>query len=275
MFDRVLAQWRQPLLCFGAAALLLPAVSVPLWAHDMTLLPSSYVATPGDLLSVALAVGDAGQAEPVPRMPSRIVRFEALGPAGQVSGVPGLPGSDPAGYLRPDAVGLWTVVYESTEAFSELAAATFTGYLQEEGLDQVVRWRQQRGESERPGRELYRRSLKSLIRVGTEPTADRVVGLPLELVLEGLPLPARREITLRAWWRGKPLAEALIDLHSLSGEDKMLSGRTDSAGRLRLPISEGRWMAAVVHMERSAPDLRHKADWQSVFSTLTFAVSEP
>lgn len=268
---------------FLLPATLLLALAMPAGAHDMWILPSTFDLEEGELVSIALRVGHADAVEVVRRQPERIVRFEAFAPvdatkAPSASEVPGMAGKDPAGVLRPATAGLWTLVYESKNSYSELDAAGFAAYLEEEGLDSVVEWRRRHGEENQPGRELYRRSLKSLLTVGTagmgNSFADRAVGLPLEFVLEQRPTTEQRRVTLQVLWQGAPLARALVDLQPLAGEGESLHARTDDTGRVQLAITAGRWLAAVIHSERAAPAAAKEADWQSVFSTLTFSIDE-
>jgi len=239
-------------------------------AHDLWIVPPAA----GELAEVRLRLGHAGDPETVRRDGRRLVRFAAVAPTGEEHAVPGLDGADPAGFFRPDREGLWTIVYESREAFSELPADRFRAYLEEEGLDAVLDLRRRRGEDGEPGRELYSRSLKSLVRVGPEATADRAVGLPLELVIETAPrLWAGGRLRLRLLLRGEPLPGALVDVRSLDDGATVASPRTDGDGRLELELGPGTWMAAVVHMQ--AEETSPRADWRSLFATLTWAIPHP
>ncbi|RMH22034.1 MAG: DUF4198 domain-containing protein [Acidobacteria bacterium] len=259
-----------------AASIALASIAgaVPSPAHDMWILPATFAPAAGELVAVSLRVGHPGGEERVVRDGGRIVRFAALGP--ETLPIPGLEGQDPAGYLRPPVAGLYALVYESRPAYSELPGPRFTAYLEEEGLDAVVAWRAARGETLAAGRELYSRSLKSLIVAGDGATArDRPVGLPLELVVESDLGPRRgpRPVTLRLLYRGRPLAGALVDLRPLAGDGSASSVRSGADGRLTVELAPGAWMAAAVAMERAAGGEAERAEWRSIFATLTFELS--
>lgn len=236
----------------------------------------------GELVRVPLRVGHGGEAEPVRRNPRRIVRFDASGPASQVE-VVGMPGAEPAGAFRPGEEGTWVVAFETTTAFSELDGERFERYLAEEGLVEISRRRQRRGESGSPGRELYSRSLKSLVRIGVDEPRDRRIGLPLELVLESIgsasagagrePEGDARSVTLRLFLRGEPLVGARVDLRRVDEAEPRVADTTDSRGRVALPVSGGAaatWVAASVHMEPTSGPEAEQADWRSWFATSTF-----
>lgn len=267
----------------------------------MWLVPSSFVVDPGELVSVGLMVGHRDQAETVARDSRRIVRFQQVGlGSGAVaspgstesstpgladtqpaSDVPGLDGREPLGHLRPVTAGARALVYESTAALSELPPAAFEAYLLEEGLDTVQAERQRLGEDGLPGRELYSRSLKSLIQVGPGTTrVDRPVGLPLELVLEDVD----PDVVLRLRWRGEPLAGVLVDLIRLDGPlaggpgdhaARPRSLRSGPDGSLRVSLGAGSWLASCVHAERATGDEALRAEWRTIFASLTFAVEDP
>lgn len=205
------------------------------------------------------------------RQPQRIVRFAALGPDGETA-LLGLPGQDPAGYLRPAVDGLYTLVYESNTARSELDGPAFTRYLHEEGLDSVLAARATRGEEDQPGRERYARALKSLVVVGEAAAAwDRPRGLALELVLEGDPnhVPANGELAFQLLYHGAPLAGALVGCQPVGAAEEA-TARSDGEGRVRFPVVAGTWMVSAVHMVPKSVD---DADWMSVWTSLTFQLS--
>ena len=255
--------------------LALGLLASPASSHDMWIVPPESPAGAGDLVKVELRVGHAGEEHPVRRNSGRVVRFDAVGPAGELP-VPGLDGADPAGYFRPREPGTWAIAYESTSAFSELPGARFNGYLREEGLDAVLQRRHAQGRQDSPGRELYSRSLKSLVAVGPGVTpVDRRIGLPLELVAES-GLRGEKPLVLRLFLRGEPLAGARVDVRRLDREpstdtpmSSAIGARTGADGRVRFELGPGTWLAATVSMEEADSD---RADWRSIFATLSLRI---
>lgn len=247
-------------------------------AHDFWIEPSSFAVTVGDPVRIHLRVGERFLGEPVVRNEPRIEQFILTGPGG-VRPVLGRDGMDPAGLLRLDAPGIWFVGYSSKPTAVQLTASNFERYLREEGLERIIEDRAKRNESHLAGRELFSRSVKSLLRAGPgshDNGFDRVLGLPLEIVAEADPLaiPDGR-LPVRLLFGARPLEGALVvayqkDASARQGGLETFRGRTDVQGRVVLPVSAGQWLVKSVHMERAEP--RSNAEWHSVWTALTFEI---
>lgn len=255
--------------------------------HDLWLSPATHTAHTGQSVPVAIRVGHAGQDEILPRDPQRVVRLDHVKPDGRATPAPGPEGGHPATIVRCEQAGLHQVVYRSNAAYSELPGPKFTAYLKEEGLDEIVRLRTQRGESDRPGRERYSRSVKALLWVGPPPAPDAAVpppvGLPLEIHPQRNPFAARPgdEVALVVLWDGKPLAGALVSASPLSGARRARPGgavaapveqsaRSDESGRVAFKLAAGEWLVTTVRMQPAAPG--GDAEWESVWSATSFEV---
>ena len=255
------------------ALLFLLASSSALRAHDLWIEPSSFRPAPGQRVAVRLRVGEAFRGDPTPRMTARIERFAAVGPGGAEIALPGVEGGDPAGWATLPSSGTWLLVYDSNHASVELEGAKFEAYLAEEGLERISRLRAQRGQTAAPAREIYSRCAKALVAVGNGPAqgADRVLGLPLELVPAASPagLEAGDELPVKLLFRGKPLAGALVVAIPRDAPDAPVSGRTGADGRVRLRLDRpGDWLVKAVHMEPAPAG--SGADWESFWASLTF-----
>ncbi len=263
------------------AAVALLGLTARLPAHDFWIEPERFRPPPGARTEVALLVGHGFEVTPFARRAERIVRFDHVDRKG-TRPVPGLEGRHPAGLVVPRDAGPSWVVYRSTRAFLTLPAERFEPYLREEGLEEVIALRADRGDAGAPGREAYSRCCKALL--GTPGPDDaafvaRPVGLALELVPDldprvpdddaGLPLRLLRD--------GRPVERARVDLHPLRpGElgTPVATARTDAAGRVRLSApGPGRWLVASVDMAEAADDV--DADWESLWTTLAFEVGPP
>lgn len=242
-------------------------------AHDLWIEPSGFTPPPGTRMAVRLRIGQLFQGDPFPRDPTLLVRFAVVG-AGEEP-IPGVPGTDPAGYLVTGRPGLYQLVYTSRHATVELEAAKFEKYLAEEGLETIAALRARRGQSAAPAREIYSRCAKSLIAVGGDPGSgvDRVLGLTLELVPERNPytLRAGQELPVRLLYGGAPLAGARVAALRKDQPSRQVAARTDAQGRVRLPLAgPGVWMIKAVHMIPAPPG--SGADWESFWASLTFAL---
>jgi uncharacterized GH25 family protein len=247
-------------------------------AHDFWIEPSTFEPAAGAAIRVHLRVGERFAGETVARDESRIEQFFAAGPSGRKP-VAGRDGMDPAGLLRLDEPGLWLVGYRSRPAPVVLGPEAFEAYLREEGLERVAEERVRRGEQRAPGREIFSRSVKALLRVGGRGPAagcDRPLGLTLELVPGTDPLSAPDgRLPLTLLFDGRPLEGALVvalrKAALAPGEGEIAaSQRTDRDGRVTIPVSPGVWLVKAVHMERAKPATG--ADWESVWTSLTFDI---
>ena len=217
----------------------------------------------------------------MPRDAQRIVRFAAISPTGETA-IPGVDGTDPAGYLLLAAPGLVQLVYRSNHDSVVLDADKFQKYLGEEGLDKILALRAQRHESALPVKEIFSRCAKSLIEVGAAAGArgataaagtgfDRVLGLPFELVPEKNPyaLTPGKELPVTLLFDGKPLANAKVTAIQKGRAAEQVSARTDSQGKARLPLARGGiWLIKSVNMVPAPAG--SGAQWESYWASLTF-----
>jgi uncharacterized GH25 family protein len=222
-------------------------------------------------------VGQELQGDPVPRDPSLMRRFVAVGPPGETP-VPGVPNTEPAGFESFQVPGLYTIVYDSTRFPVTLDAVKFETYLKEEGLDTITAARAKQGKSATAAKEVFSRCAKALLAVGTGTEGatgagfDHVFGQRLELVAEKNPytLNGGGSLPVRLTYEGKPLAGTLIMALQRGRPDK-IEARTDAKGRVTLKLDRpGFWLIKAVHMIPAPADAG--ADWESFWASLTFAL---
>jgi uncharacterized GH25 family protein len=254
--------------------ILLLANVAALRAHDFWIEPSSFHPAAGSELSVSLRVGEHFRGDPVPRDDARIVRFVLSSPGGETP-IAGLPATDPAGFVRISSPGFAVIGYRSNRTPILIEAEKFEKYLGDEGLDAVLEARAARGERGKPGKEVYSRSVKSLVAAGGSGQAgfDRVLGLTLELVADSNPLKTRPggKMPFRILYEGKPLAGALVKAIALEDPDNTLAARSDRSGRVTFVLPrKGVWLVKAVHMVTAPPETR--ADWESLWASLTFEI---
>ena len=257
-----------------AAAVLLATFRLwvaPLFAHDFWIEPSTFRPSVPSRLNVALRVGQDFRGDPVPRDDRKIERFVLSGATGE-SSIPGLPGTDPAGFARIDRPGLAVIVYRSRRTPIELEAEKFEKYLQDEGLERVSKMRAERGETGKPGKEVYSRCAKALVLAGGAPATgfDQPAGLTLELVPEKL-ASKPGELPIRLLYESRPLEGALVIAMNRDEPDKKISARTGRDGRVRLRLPRsGVWLVKAVDMVEAPKDTG--ADWESLWASLTFEI---
>jgi hypothetical protein len=269
-------------------ATLIVAAGSGLAAHDFWLEPSTFAPGVDEAVRIHLRIGERFAGESLARNGSLIEKFVIVGPSGERP-VPGRDGMDPAGLVRLDAPGIWFVGYRSRPSAVELTPEKFEQYLREEGLEHIIQERVARKETLLPVRERFSRSVKSLLRYGGDQAVqgyDRALGMTLEFVLDADPARASGgRVPVRLLRDGRPLPGALVVAYrrdsiatipgpaspGKAGESQeALRARTDKDGRILLPVSSGVWLLKSVYMERAAAG--SGADWESVWSALTFMV---
>jgi uncharacterized GH25 family protein len=209
----------------------------------------------------------------------RVVVFRSVGAGGAVDRRADLRLGGPAGdaelaFAQP---GTHIVVFASNYTPSNLPAARFNPYLEEEGLTEAIRHREKTRTSDAPGREIYSRRAKALVQVGPrraqpEPHVTAPVGLDLEIVPERHPyaLGQNDRLPVRILYRGKPLPGALVKLTNLDADERPVeTHRTDRTGRAVFRARrQGKWQLNVVW---SSPlPANRNADFVTTFSSLTF-----
>jgi uncharacterized GH25 family protein len=267
------------MLASAAAAFGVGAIAL---AHDVWVQPATFHPAVGESVNVHLYVGHAGEIEDIKRNPQRIEKFIIVGPVGSKD-IAGEADRAPAGSIQPDAPGPYVIGFRSKHSFIELPATEFEQYLQYEGLDHVIAARKDRGESDKPGKEIYSRCAKSLLIVGNETPkqADYTLGFRLELIALKNPYKIKPgdDLPLQLLFEGKPRPNVLVKLKDPKSttEEALTSARTDSDGKVTLKLdtaATGVRLINAVHMIEAPKDNPHGAQWESLWASLTFEVAD-
>jgi uncharacterized GH25 family protein len=242
-------------------------------AHDFWIEPSTFRPAPGEDFTVSLRVGEHFRGEPVPRDDRRLKRFFVVSTLGE-SPIPGLPGADPAGFAKLTTPGVAVLGYRSDRSPVILEAEKFQQYLADQGLDAIIRERSKRGDTQKPGREVFSRSAKSIVFAGARgPDFDRRLGLLLEILLQSDPArwSSDAPVKFRVLYDDKPLAASLVKAICREDPDQTLTVRTarDGTASLVLP-RKGVWLVETEHMIPAPRGV--DADWESIWGSLTFEI---
>jgi uncharacterized GH25 family protein len=242
--------------------------------HDFWIEPGTFRPALGSQLAISLRVGQDFRGDPVPRNPKLITRFSLISGSAETA-VSGFDGVDPAGIVRVTEPGLLWIVYRSGRTAVTLDADKFEKYLGEEGLERIVGMRRERGDGDKPGREVFSRSAKSLVIAGDGGAQgfDRVLGLTLELVF--LKDPRKRgpnqPLPVELLYEGKPLEGALVTAMEQTHPQQKIRVRTDRKGQALLPLGQtGVFLVKAVQMIPAPADA--DADWESIWASLTFEI---
>lgn len=264
----------------AATALLALLAMLPAQAHEFWMLPSSFVTPQTGATSLTLSVGENFTGEQVGIYAGLIASARHYF-AGQVLDIRArVPADRQIGelLLPLPRTGTHLVAFDTNPSEITLPADKFHEYLRMEGLDAVIRKREAAGMAGAPGRERYRRNVKTLIQVGSTPDATHSVrtGQRLEIVPLANPYAAKPgdSMEFQIMFEGKPLRDALLKAWTKqSGRTVVANAVSDAQGKLRVALTgSGTWMVSVVHMVPATDSPAH--DWDSYWGNLTFAVPE-
>jgi hypothetical protein len=191
-------------------AILSLTVLVPLWAHDLYLMPSVFRTHNGATIVVSLHNGDAFPLSEVAPTPERLqdVRLTGTDSEAAVRDLK-IVGNETVGTVLVPASGSLVLSVRTLPNHIDLPPDKFLSYLKEEGLDDVIAWRARHDETAQPGRERYTKFAKSLIQSDkSDSFFGHVVGFPIEIIPLSDPyaVHAGSRLPVRVLFRGKPIA---------------------------------------------------------------------
>ena len=261
-------------------------VAQPLRAHEFWLTPLTAPLVAGDSAKLTLRVGEYFEGDLIGFSAPQTLDLRQYTSSGSIDLRALLPRDNPVpALLVPlSTPGTHMMIFNSHPSTISLSADTFHAYLHDEGLDFIKAQREAAGNATAPGRERYRRFVKTLIRVAPKPPAKALKAVKPDtthLTLTGQRLeivPINNPLTMipggvlgvRVVFEGKPLKDALLKAwHQRGGQTLIIRAKTtaDGSATFDLPFA-GPWMISVVHM---VPVLDVKeVDWDSLWSNLTF-----
>lgn len=266
----------------AAAALVLVAGTTSLPAHDFYLIPQLSHPAAGASIRLALHVSDVFPGDPVDWRADRTSQFFLLDAKGRLDLKDRVPEGKP---LMPSltlrAPGTTVIALVTEPSYIEIKAPEFQEYLKHEGHADILEMRARMGAASSPGRERYRRYVKTLVNAAgsASETALASLSLTIEIIPEAQPASVRPggSLPVRVLMEGMPLAGAqLCATHAgfSKGHDAYAwCGRLDAQGRASVPITAAGWqIIRTTRMRPLAGD--NKADWVSYWSALTFEVPE-
>ena len=181
--------------------------------------------------------------------------------------------------LNLRSAGTTIVALVTEPGYIEIKARVFQDYLKAEGHGDILEMRARMNQTRAPGRERYRRWVKTLVNAGGEASEVALANLHLtiEIVPEAQPADVRpgSRLPVRALFEGMPFAGGTLCAthagYSSKPDTYAWCGRLDDAGRASVPITAHGWqLLRVTRMRALAGDDR--ADWVSYWSALTFEV---
>ncbi len=278
----VLRFWmsRRLWLC-GLAVLLHAGVAV---GHDTWLVPEKFRLESGERVRVRFVTSESFPEGESAVVPARIAQFFVRTARGQeaITGYR-VEGVDLVAEVAASSLPA-VLVAETLPRDFVLEPQVFNEYLREEELEAVMAARARRGETNRPGRERYRKIAKALLCGAGGAANSSGSGQPLSVVPQGLWLeivPTRDLCGVRAGeavrfqvlFEGQPLGGVRLaaGYAGVTGHRYPVWLVTDARGMATVRLDRpGAWFVRTLHMiaARDAGE----SEWESAFSTYTFEV---
>jgi uncharacterized GH25 family protein len=259
----------------GMLALALSVFSVSsVQAHEFWMIPHDAQSRTDAQVLFELRIGSGLPGKQSVRLPGLIGDFTATDSEGEYA-VRGHDNSRIIGHIKPRVAGATRVALRTNDALITLSAAEFEAYLQEEGLEKVIRQRKENGDSALPGSELYSRCAKTIVLVdGNSQGFDKAVGMPLELIplTEPLQYQPGKAYHLRLVRDGKPLVGAQVKALLQGKKDWFLKAMTDANGEVAIVLPEsGVWLFS---SEDMVPSQSPDAEWESLWASVTMEIGK-
>lgn len=249
-------------------------------AHDLFLRPKGYLIAPGATVTIPVLNGTFSESENAVAR-TRLVDLSLITPGGRQNlDRAGWSEQDPQSTVRVTLGGPGTYIVGASLAprAIELDGATFTQYLEEEGIVAILRQREREKRTGARARERYGKSVKTFLQV-EEPLSPRAlqpVGHPAEIVPLDHPYALKVGDTLRVRCLvgGRPLAGWQISAGGRRGtSDEPFAVQrvtTDAEGIASIRMTgEGHWYVKFVHMR---PVTEADVDYESRWATMTFGL---
>jgi hypothetical protein len=179
-----------------------------------------------------------------------------------------------------NAPGLYCSAAKTKPGFESYSAQEFEEYLEEADFAQAAKDRHQLGETALEGKEFYIQYAATIFRVGdakksatSESSICRPEGQALEILLDSDPtlLTAGDSVSFQVVYEGQPAPGAVVRVLADGDEEARFTLKTDEKGRAQYKLnSPGAWAIMTGWMQRRSD--RAKADWDTHWATLTFAI---
>lgn len=249
-------------------------LGLPVAAHDLYLLPSSFDVIVGERLIIVINDGDAFPRSEAAAPLDQLRDADLISPAA-VYNITNLHTAENrvVGEAHIKAKGTLILTVRSIPTYVDLPSPAFREYLKREGLTGVL---SQHVEGQ-PARERYSKYAKALIQSESgDEFYSHVVGFMIEIVPEKNPfsLHPGDELPVQVLVRGKPAADLQIEAARAETDpaDVKATGRTDASGHAMIPIDgAGKWRLHTVSMHKCSDPTLGQC-WESFGASLTFEI---
>lgn len=248
-----------------------------LQSHEFWLEPMKFKVQPGGFTTIKFSVGanfTGDDWDLSKQLVSKVLLLEKQGTQDLTKQVPIVKGMKMKVTLNNSGTKL--IAMQGKTSFISLNGTKFNEYLEEEGFDDVAKWRKENNQDTLGANEYYSRYAKLMLQVGDQldDTWKKVVGHRLEIIPDQNPyaLKSGDYLGCKVLFEGKPSPHTLVKVWGHVGNKIFLQNAyTENDGTVKFPISaNGPWMISCVRMEKSKDP---KVDWESSWASLVFHVN--
>ena len=262
-----------------ATFLLLP---IKLNAHEMWLEPLHFSLNTGDTIYVHEKVGQTFKGNEYAYLESSYKTLN-ITVNDKTRSVNSRLGDIPA--IKELATEEGLVIFSAITNDSDLSydkREKFESFIKNEGLDWVLTEHEKRKLPETGFTEIYSRNPKALIKVGHGKGSDKLLGLPLEWLVETNPYTDDKNSAIKArlFWQGKPASNMSVNVFNKANNDThtddiiKISLITDKHGRIHVPRTKGLFLINAVKMIEPSAEKAKKsgAVWESIWGSVTYKI---
>ena len=147
------------------------------------------------------------------------------------------------------------IAFRSKPSYIEMEGTAFNGYLKEDGIADVLKYRLQNNLSNGRSREFYQRCAKTLLQADgiSDSTYAVNAGMPIEIIPLENPYQLKTDkVSVYFEYKGKPLSNYQVRTWCINNGKLIVKSffKTNEKGVAILPVKEsGEWMFSVVKME--------------------------
>jgi uncharacterized GH25 family protein len=257
------------------SVLFLLCFSTFIWAHEFWLEATRFIYQLGESITINLMVGEGfkGDKWKGDHYKTNTILHYAKDSVVNISSIfskkDGMPFQ-----IKASKEGTQMITYNNINKFIELKPTEFEAYLKEDGIQEALDYRVKNNEQNKNGKELYQRSVKTLLQVGQTLTDDykKMTDLPVDIIAQSNPygVLTNDAIDFKIYHDKKTLANHMVKVwHVYQNKLEHKDVYSNADGLITVPIAkQGKYMISTVKMVRLIND--PKADWQSYWASLTF-----
>jgi uncharacterized GH25 family protein len=263
-------------ILFPGALILMVLATMPIFAHDLWLVPDKFTANPGESLTLFANTGMDFPNSLNAITKERIDRFILIGKTGEqkLSQFKAL-GKSLTAASKLKKPGTYVAAISLKPKEIKLKAKEFNEYLLHDGLSMIYELRKKKGILDKDAVEHYSKYAKTIIRVGNQldDTPTEPLMLPIEIVPGVNPYSLKRgdSLEVTVFFKGQQLSNAEL-AWSFPGQGEKFAGvtKTDANGKAAIPlVKTGAYVIRLTHMEWVK---KKTHEWESYWASLTFEV---